>query len=352
MIKSNNSYSKLRHVVVGRELEISKRIADFTFKHFYDSNLGESIYPDIQDNNLVEYKVDFDMLQERIQDLDSLAEILEGEGIKVSRPDRLDKVVPFTTPSFKSELSSASNVRDVTLIIDNKIIETPTYVLNRYFENTSLYDVYNKAFQSGGIWLRCPHTKLTEDTIDLTYWKEERDYNLIPDKYTMAIDGAQFLRLGDDVIVNINSYNHYKGYEWVKSFLPDKNFHIVHLADNHIDGAIVSLNEFTFLVNPKYPNIWEQLPEKFNPDNGYRYLYPRDISRPEEPRSIKLASQNGMDINILSIDENTVVVNQDAVEVIKVLEDNDFKVIQVQLRHSESFGGGIHCSTLDIWREE
>jgi len=167
----------------------------------------------------------------------------------------------------------------------------------------------------------------------------------------MAIDGAQFLRLNDDIIVNVNSYNHYKGYLWVKSFFPEKNFHLVHLADNHIDGAIVSLNETHFLVNPKYPEIWKHFPKKYQDLNKYTYIYPKDISRPDEPRDIKLASQAGMDINILSIDENTVIVNQDAVEVIKVLEDNNFRVIPVQLRHSETFGGGIHCSTCDLERE-
>jgi len=59
MINSSNSYSKLKQVVVGRELEISKRIADFTFKHFYQSNLGESVYN-------YKYNLDYKMLQERI----------------------------------------------------------------------------------------------------------------------------------------------------------------------------------------------------------------------------------------------------------------------------------------------
>jgi len=351
MIKSNNSYNKLKQVIVGRELEITKRMADFTFKHFYNSNLGESIYPDIEDNNLVEYKVDYTMLQERIEDLDNLAKILEQENITVHRPDRLTKVQPFQTPSFKSELSSASNVRDLTLVLDNKIIETPTYVQNRFFENTSLYTVYNKLFQEGGQWIKCPHTELTEDTIDLTPWDIYRDYSKIDEKYVMAIDGAQFLRLDDHVIVNINSYNHYKGYLWVKSFFPDIEFHITHLADNHIDGAIISLNETTFLVNFKYKKIWNHLPDKYHPSKGYKYLYPDDISRPEETREIKFASQVGMDVNVLSVDNRTVIVNKDAVEVIKVLEENNFRVIQVQLRHSESFGGGIHCSTLDLERE-
>jgi len=95
----------------------------------------------------------------------------------------------------------------------------------------------------------------------------------------------------------------------------------------------------------------EHLPLKYHDLDKYTYLSPKNIPRPGDDLDICLASQAGMDINILSIDENTVVVNKDAVETIKVLEDNSFRVIQIQLRHSESFGGGIHCSTLDLQRE-
>ena len=241
MIRSNTSFGKLKEVIVGRELELKKRIADFTFKHFYQENLDQAVYDKLMANG-DEYYVNYDILVKRNEQLDELSKTLESLGIKVQRPDRLDQVIPFTTPHFKSELSSASNVRDVTLVYRDAIIETPTYVLNRYFENISLYQVYNEAFNGGqgGRWFRPPHTRLVEETMDLLPWNSQRDYqNFDRCKYTMAIDGAQFLRIGTDVIVNINSYNHFLGYEWVKSFFPESQFHIVHVADNHIDGVIV-----------------------------------------------------------------------------------------------------------------
>jgi hypothetical protein len=59
---------------------------------------------------------------------------------------------------FESECTSASNVRDITLVYNNYIIETPTFVRNRYFENMALHSIYNKAFDcgNGGKWIRCP----------------------------------------------------------------------------------------------------------------------------------------------------------------------------------------------------
>ena len=141
MIISHTSFGKLKEVVVGRELSLTKRLSDITFKQFYKSAINESVYESPFDS----YHVNMDLIDKRNEQLDGLAKTLENKGIIVHRPDPLNKIVPFTTPSFKSELSSASNVRDVTWVYCNKIIETPTYVRNRYYENTLLYNVYKNS---------------------------------------------------------------------------------------------------------------------------------------------------------------------------------------------------------------
>jgi glycine amidinotransferase len=352
MINSNTSFGKLKEVIVGRELNLAKRLSDITFKQFYREALDEKIYESPFDS----YQVSMALIDQRNVELDKLANTLESKGVTVHRPDVLDKIIPFTTPSFKSELSSASNVRDVTWVYGNKLIETPTFVRNRYYENTLLYDVYNKAYDKGrgGQWIRCPHTELTENTIDIGHWGDSRDYSNIPDNYVMAIDGAQFLRIGKDVIVNVNSYNQYLGYEWVKSFYPDTNFHVLHVADNHIDGCLICLKPGVFLVNPLYPNIRDLLPPKFK---NWTYLYPEDLTQSLDVTGmtdidIRLASSRGMDVNVLSLDENTVVVNHRAYGVKDVLEKNGFDIVEVKLEHGEIFAGGIHCSTLDLVRED
>jgi glycine amidinotransferase len=352
VINSNTSFGKLKEVVVGRELQLAKRISDITFKQFYREALDERIYEAPFDN----YTVSMALIDQRNEQLDNLAKTLEGLGVTVHRPDVLDKIVPFTTPSFKSELSSASNVRDLTLVYGNKLIETPTFVRNRYYENTLLHDVYSKAWDRGrgGQWIKAPHTELTEDTIDLGHWGDTRDYNNIPSNYVMAVDGAQFLRIGTDCIVNINSYNQYLGYEWVKSFYPNTNFHVLHVADNHIDGCLICLKPGVFLVNPLYPNIRDLLPEKFR---NWTYLYPKDLTPNIDVTGmtdidIRLASSRGMDVNVLSVDENTVLVTDRAIGVADILDKNGFTVVPVKLEHGEIFAGGIHCSTLDLVRDD
>lgn len=357
MIQSHTSFGKLKKVIVGKELELKKRIADFAFLHFYQENLGHKVYGKLMANGN-EYYVNYDLVIERNEDLDGLEKTLLNLGVEVYRPDSLKEVIPVKTPHFKSELSSASNVRDLSLVYCDHLIETPVFVLNRFFENMSLYSVYNKCFDGGkgGRWIRAPYTKLTEDSMDLTHWNTPRNYqDFDREKYVMAIDGAQFLRIGKDVIVNVNSYNHHLGLEWVKSFFPSSNFHVVNIADNHIDGALISLKPGYFLVNPAYRGISEKLPKKFS---EWKFIYPDDVNVGPRIRpgmtdlDLQLASSRGMDINILSIDENTVLVNDLATNVMEVLDKNGFNVIPIKLGNSEIFGGGIHCSTLDIFRED
>jgi len=354
MAKSSNGYSKLKEVIVGRELKLSKRISDLTFRQFYKESISQKVYERIIDNDDV-YYVNQDLIDQRNRELDELSDQLRALGVVVYRPEEISSIKVFKTPTFTSECSSASNVRDLTLIYKDKIIETPTFVRNRYFENQSLYNIFAESTRDFGQWIKCPHTKMTEDRMDLNDWRSERDYdNFDRSKFDMAIDGAQFLRLGNDCIVGINSYNHYLGYLWVKRFFPEVDFHIIHVADNHIDGVIVALRDGYFLVDPKYKGIEDKLPEKFR---SWKFLYPEDLTDDIDVSDytdveIRLASSRGMDINVLSIDENTVLVNVRATGVKTVLEDNGFKVIDVKLENGEIFAGGIHCSTLDILRDD
>ena len=108
--------------------------------------------------------------------------MLQSLGIAVYRPDEVTAVKKIRTPTFESEVSSASNVRDLTLVYRDKIVETPTFIRNRYFENMQLYGIFSKMYDDGkgGQWIRAPHTKLTDATIDLADWKDERDFSRCP----------------------------------------------------------------------------------------------------------------------------------------------------------------------------
>ena len=56
-------------------------------------------------------------------------------------------------------------------------------------------------------------------------------------------------------------------------------------------------------------------------------------------------------MNILSLDPETVVVDEIQIGIKEKLEANNFKVITTSMRHSRTLGGGFHCVTNDLERE-
>jgi scyllo-inosamine-4-phosphate amidinotransferase 1 len=56
-------------------------------------------------------------------------------------------------------------------------------------------------------------------------------------------------------------------------------------------------------------------------------------------------------LNVLSLDDSTVIVDKHQKNLIKVLEQNNITPVPLELRHSRTLGGGFHCVTLDLLRE-
>ena len=56
-------------------------------------------------------------------------------------------------------------------------------------------------------------------------------------------------------------------------------------------------------------------------------------------------------MNIISIDEETVIVEENEENMIKLLEEYDFKVVTCAFDKVYKFGGGFHCCTSDIRRK-
>jgi len=223
------------------------------------------------------------------------------------------------------------------------LIETPVIIRSRVQENKLLYNIFRGLEL---IWIKAPEPKLEELSTDTDDWRIKKDYKSLDLKgYDISFDAAQCIVYKDVLVINISNINHYLGYKWLKKVLPI-NVYYVEFTDNHIDGLLNIISDRVFLANPqlKESEYRAQLPSEFD---DFKYIFPE--------KSIEdntgFATQGGMDVNVLNIDENTVLVNNDAHSTIKVLEENGYKVIPIQLRHNKLFAGGIHCSTLEINRE-
>lgn len=341
-----------------------------TFAVWYWENLKwvkhfDSVWSALWYFDYVDYKIDEQKLHERKHDMDVFASQLESYWVKVTRPDELTKIQTFKTPYFFWVLTPVSNPRDRVLVCWKHLIETPVMVRKRYFENNLMYHLFqdyclNKWFN----WISAPYPILDYQRFDDKNRRETRDFqNFDTGAYDIAFDAAQILKVTPtDMIMNITSYNHENGATWLQKVLDALNtwitIHKVYqLDDNHIDGVLMVLREGVFLVNndyvksPRLNDVSKIMPEKFK---NWKYIYledePKDIDDTHKDY-LKICSTRGAFTNVLPLDEHRVFVNQDAVKTIQVLEKNWFEVIPVQFRHSEIFGGWLHCATLDIDRE-
>ena len=56
-------------------------------------------------------------------------------------------------------------------------------------------------------------------------------------------------------------------------------------------------------------------------------------------------------MNMLTVDPHTVIVDKHQTQLIRTLEQHSFTVVPLELRQSRTLGGGFHCVTLDLIRQ-
>lgn len=349
---------------------------DFTFKNMYKQNLGlEKIYDDCFDY----LDISSELIEERTQDLNNLQKVLEEHNIQVHRPKPLTHPKYFTKHQLnkfevgKPEFvhfanriieSSASNVRDLTLVYGKNIIETPVSVRNRLKENEQLRHIFEdlqKRLKYNWFMMKQPSLE-DQQKFDEREWQTINWGQPSPNQeFYPFIDAANTIKIGRDLIINVGNQNQYLGLERLKDVLNKEcgnvEVHVVHLADSHIDGTLLPLRPGVFLANEMFlrkGDIKSQLPRKFqNWDIIYAqdfYMEDRQYWNQLTKDKTLLASSRGMDVNVLSLNEKDILINHDAVRTQDELYKNGFNPIPIRFRHGEIFAGGLHCSTLDLKR--
>lgn len=67
--------------------------------------------------------------------------------------------------------------------------------------------------------------------------------------------------------------------------------------------------------------------------------------------NLELTASPWVGMNLLSLDPETVIVDERQTNLIRVLEQYKLTVIPIRMRHIYTQGGGIHCATLDTVRD-
>ena len=359
-VHSYDEWTRLREVIVGCASGYRLHHLDSSFALFYYENLYEPLSQVTADGRLV--SIPERILDELQEDIRGFVDALESFGARVLRPVEIPEQPDLVTPWWRSIGTPALNVRDQTLILGDTIIETAPHVRGRIAENDYLKPIFYNYFAAGSGWITMPRPTLARGVLDPSYFVDQGlsveraleadDAKEFPQLgYEMVFDGAQCIRLGNDILVNIASQNHELAFTWLSRMFDDKfTFHrIERLADNHIDSIILPLRPGLLLL--RSPEYLKYLPYGLR---EWDVIYAPPVSEASFAQYdgilFPLASKF-IDMNVLSLDSNTIIVNSLYPELIEVLEARSFDVIPVRHRHRRLFGGGFHCFTLDSVRD-
>jgi glycine amidinotransferase len=288
--------------------------------------------------------------------LDAFADLLAGLGITVRRPDPVDHSISTKTPDWAATGGRANACpRDLLLVIGDEIIEAPMAQRARYFEFRAYRSLLKEYFRGGARWTTAPKP-LMADALYRERGPDEHNVFDIADEpllteYEPAFDAACFLRCGRDIFWQPDLVSNEFGAAWLSRHLgPGFRVHRITFREHmpmHIDATLVPVRPGLVLINPERPctddsldlftgNGWEIVPAPPSVRTGRAPA--RDVS-------------NWISMNILMLDERTVVVEQAEAPMIELMRSLGCEVIPCPFDKVYPFGGGFHCCTADIRRD-
>ena len=163
-VNSYTEWGPLREVILGSHYNTTVGDLDLSMELLFHDNLvrARRKHPGHH------YTIKKQYIDEREEDTAELAGLLTARGIVTRRPALLTNVKKIVTPYWESVTKACDNPRDRTLIVGDRIIETPCCVRTCYFENDLLKPLYYEYFNRGARWLSAPTPMMRDELFDKT----------------------------------------------------------------------------------------------------------------------------------------------------------------------------------------
>jgi len=302
IISSKNEYGELRSILVGSVDNFAWPIDDNEF----DISVGRSTYEKKFKHNPVADTV----INEARQDLQTLVKTLEDRNVKVYRPK-------ITNPTW------AYSARDIILTVGNTIIECPTPFTSRSRE----LDLYPELTLADCKVIRAPRPNTEDDPM---------------------FDAANVLKVNDKLVYSLSHSANEAGAEWLQEQVGTEfevvKWQAVQHQVTHIDSTLLSCGKNMIIANASRLTT-ETLPA-FMKD--YKTIWVSDCV-PRKFDYFPFASK-WIGMNMLSLDPETIIVDEIQTELITQLKQEKLTVIPLPMRQSRTLGGGFHCVTCDLER--
>lgn len=304
MISSYNEWDKLKKIVVGRADFANWPVNDPVYRKEAENSLWtETTAP----SGPVEQWI----IDETEEDLHNLCNVLVKLGVEVVRPDWMNFQVHDGLYNYCP--------RDRFLVYGNTIVDPAMMYPCRDMEYQCYMDILPDAAHI---------------------------YHM-PRDQGMTLDAANVLRLNDKMLMLESASGNRAAYDWLCKQYPEVEIELCNFYSGvHIDSTVVALREGLVLLNgsrvteqscPKVFSDWEKIfVDQVEPQDFYQYPY----------------ASKWIALNMLVVDPNTVICDSKQTSLHRTLEKRGFTVIPLTLRHSRTLGGGFHCVTLDLVREQ
>jgi len=250
------------------------------------------------------------IIDEANEDLDILADTLEQFGATVHRPRAINYQEHGGMYGYCP--------RDRLLIYGDTIVDPAMMYPCRDMEIEGLDDVIFRA-----------------DTV-----------HRMPRNEGMILDAANVLRLNDTMLYLESASGNRSAAKWLQHKFPDVKVEVCNFYSGvHIDSTIVPLREGLVMVNASRVNM-DNLPNVFH---NWEIIWVDDVVA-QDFYKYPYASK-WIALNMLVVDPYTVIIDKHQHKLMNILENYNFTVIPLELRHSRTLGGGFHCVTLDLIRQ-
>jgi glycine amidinotransferase/scyllo-inosamine-4-phosphate amidinotransferase 1 len=303
MINSYDEWSQLRKVIVGDATNANWPTTDPVFAL-------ESQKTTWRETPVPSGPVPQWIIDEANQDLDILASTLTSLGVEVLRPSVID---------FQGRNGFYNYCpRDRFLIYGSWVIDTAMMYPSR--------DMEREAYE--------------------TFWDEAEQFITMDRSLGYVLDAANVLKLGPEHMLYLQSPSgNLQSYEYLSTMLPEVNIELCNFyAGVHIDSTVMPLREGLVLLNASRVNE-SNCPRVFD---TWQKVWVQDV-RARDFYQYPYASK-WIGMNLLVVNSHTVIVDTIQQPLIETLRDLNFDVIELELRHSRTLGGGFHCVTLDLSR--
>ncbi len=335
-ISTCNEYGKLKSVILGRPTGANWPTGDI----FFDRMLQLSTYK----KKLQKGPVSEEVIQEANDDLYRMKDLLQDHDVKVYRPEPLDYARTVTHAEHVTSGMHSYSARDLILTVGDMAIECPTPFVSRYREFEAYDVIKQEAMKDGCKWIAAPRARM-EDKECLVRGAPAKIQ--LTERYPI-FDAANILKFDDKLLYLKTSTANDAGAEWLQKVVGSA-FEVIKWDDvyahAHIDSTLISLKKDMIMINASRVKSADLLPKFLQ---GHRKIWVKDMAEGKFDKFPYASKWIGM--NILSIDEDTVMIDPIQKNLIDELTQEKFKCIMVPLRQSRTLGGGHHCVTCDLER--